>query len=82
MNTTNPIGTFNQFQSVPIWIASTKLKNNGRKDIRELSAKSASRSETEIFILDDTFRTLRDTHNFIVDVGCEIHNGTGFYRCI
>ena len=82
MKTTNLTDVLSQLQSSPIWIAGTTPKHKGRKDIRELLAKSATEGDSKIFILDDTFRDLRDLHNFIIEEGCEIRDRTGCYECI
>ena len=71
-----------QIPSVPIWIASTTLKNGGRKDIREFLARPADEGDVKYFVLDDSFRELRDTHNFFIGEGCEIRVDGGCYECI
>ena len=72
---------WDQIPSVPVWIASPTAKRGGRKDIREFLAKSAGEGDTRTFIFDDTIRDFVRT-NFTLDVGCELNDGTSFYRCI
>ena len=82
MNTNIPFEALEQVPSVPIWIASTTLKNGGRKDIREFLAKPADEGDVKRFVLKESFRELRDTHNFFIGKGCEIRDSSGRYECI
>lgn len=68
-------------QPAPIWIASTVLKNKGRKDIREFLAKVVDEGDSVRVVLEETVRDLRDTHNFIIDEGSEIRTQTATYEC-
>ena len=68
-------------QPTRIWIASTVLKNKGRKDIREFLAKVVGEGDSVWVVLEETVRDLRDTHNFIIDEGSEIRTRTATYKC-
>lgn len=72
---------WDQIPSVPVWIASPTVKRGGRKDIREFLAKSVGDGDTRTFIFDDTIRDFVRA-NFTLDVGCELNDGTGYYRCV
>ena len=81
MNAANLLDVWDQIPSIPVWIASPVPKNGGRKDIREFLAKSAGEGDTRTFIFDDTLRDFVRT-NFSLEVGCELRDDSGHYRCV
>ena len=59
MKNTKLLMALRGLQPTPIWIASTVLKNKGRKDIREFLAKVVGEGDSVWVVLEETVRDLR-----------------------
>ena len=81
MKNTKLLMALRGLQPTPIWIASTVLKNKGRKDIREFLAKVVDEGDTVMIVLEETVRELRDTHNFFIEEGSELRTKDASYEC-